>query len=262
MLARIDRHVRGPRRAPAHRGRSVTTSSPSTSSRRSAANIARGPSPREARRIALVTLGGVTQTLEAVREVRAMRLETLWRDVRHASRALRGTPAFTAVALVVLTLAIGVSTAIFSVVDAVVLRPSAVPRCDRLVAVGERQPVGGRRHDARPRRAAELPRLARPAAGLHRARGHRLRQHQPQGREPGHETGDAGGANGDRRLLHRARTPAAPRAGRSPPRRRRERTRRRRGHQLRPLAAALRRCAGCRRPSPARPAARLRRSWA
>jgi predicted permease len=103
-----------------------------------AANLARGLPAREARRLALVTLGGVTPTLEAVREVRAMRWETLWRDVRHASRALRGTPAFTAVALVVLTLAIGVSTAILSVVDGVVLRPLPFPDPDRLVALGER----------------------------------------------------------------------------------------------------------------------------
>jgi putative ABC transport system permease protein len=102
-----------------------------------AANIARGLPASEARRVALVTLGGVTPTLEAVRQVRTVRWETLWRDVRHASRALRGTPAFTAVALVVLTLAIGVTTAVLSVVDGVVLRPLPFPEAHRLVAVNE-----------------------------------------------------------------------------------------------------------------------------
>jgi predicted permease len=59
-------------------------------------------------------------------------------DVRHAISSLRGTPGFTAVALVVLTLGIGASTAIFSVVDAVVLRGLPFDEHDRLVALGER----------------------------------------------------------------------------------------------------------------------------
>jgi putative ABC transport system permease protein len=58
-------------------------------------------------------------------------------DLRNALRALRATPAFTAVALIVLTLGIGASTAIFSVVDAVVLRALPFDEGDRLVAIGE-----------------------------------------------------------------------------------------------------------------------------
>ena len=64
-------------------------------------------------------------------------LDLLWRDARHAVRSLRRTPAFTSVALVVLTLSIGATTAIFSVVDAVILRGLPFPESDRLVAVGE-----------------------------------------------------------------------------------------------------------------------------
>ena len=101
------------------------------------ANIARGLSPSEARRLALAALGGVTPTAEATREVRMTSFDTWRGDIRHAVRSLRATPAFTVVALAVLTLSIGAATAIFSVVDAVVLRPLPFVDADRLVAVGE-----------------------------------------------------------------------------------------------------------------------------
>lgn len=101
------------------------------------AQVARGVSPGEARRIALRDLGGMTQTAEAVRDVRTIWPDLLWRDARHAVRSLRATPAFTTVALVVLTLSIGATTAIFSVVDAVILRGLPFDESDRLVAVGE-----------------------------------------------------------------------------------------------------------------------------
>lgn len=101
------------------------------------AHVARGVSRTEARRMALVDLGGITQTTEAVRDVRTIWLDLLWRDARHAVRSLRTTPAFTAVALLVLTLSIGATTAIFSVVDAVILRGLPFAESDRLVAVGE-----------------------------------------------------------------------------------------------------------------------------
>jgi predicted permease len=100
-------------------------------------HIARGLSPAEGRRIALVNFGGFTQTREAIRELRSTSVDAVWRDVRHAFRSLGGTPAFTAVAVAVLMLSIGASTAIFSVVDAVILRGLPFPEADRLVAVGE-----------------------------------------------------------------------------------------------------------------------------
>jgi putative ABC transport system permease protein len=65
-------------------------------------------------------------------------------DLRHAVRELRAAPEFTIVALAVLMLGIGASTAIFSVVDAVVLRGLPFDEHDRLVAVGERRPRGPR----------------------------------------------------------------------------------------------------------------------
>jgi ABC-type lipoprotein release transport system permease subunit len=63
-------------------------------------------------------------------------------DLRAAFRSLRSSKTFTAVALIVLTLGIGASTAIFSVVDAVVLRGLPFDEHDQLVALGERRPPG------------------------------------------------------------------------------------------------------------------------
>jgi putative ABC transport system permease protein len=63
-------------------------------------------------------------------------------DLKAAFRSLRSSKTFTAVALVVLALGIGASTAIFSVVDAVVLRGLPFDEHDRLVALGERRPAG------------------------------------------------------------------------------------------------------------------------
>lgn len=100
-------------------------------------NIARGMAPAEARRVALRDFGGVTQVREAVRDVRTTWLDSAWRDTRYAVRALSAAPGFTIVALLVLTLSIGASTAIFSVVDAVILRGLPFDEGDRLVAVGE-----------------------------------------------------------------------------------------------------------------------------
>src|SRR5713101_1369120 len=65
-------------------------------------------------------------------------------DLKTAIRSLRKSPTFTAVALVVLALGIGATTAIFSVVDAVVLRGLPFDEHDRLVAVGERSSPSGR----------------------------------------------------------------------------------------------------------------------
>jgi len=101
------------------------------------AHVSRGVSPVEARRMALRDLGGLTQATQAVHEVRTIWLDRLWRDACHAVRSLRRTPAFTGVALAVLTLSIGATTAIFSAVDAVILRGLPFPESDRLVAVGE-----------------------------------------------------------------------------------------------------------------------------
>ena len=64
-------------------------------------------------------------------------MATLWQDVAYAVRSLRKTPAFTAVVIVTLALGIGANAAIFSVADAVMLRPYPYPDIDRIVMLNE-----------------------------------------------------------------------------------------------------------------------------
>jgi putative ABC transport system permease protein len=64
-------------------------------------------------------------------------MHSLWQDVRYAFRSLRRAPGFTAIAIGTLALGIGAITAIFSLVQAVVLRPLPFPHADRVVAVAE-----------------------------------------------------------------------------------------------------------------------------
>lgn len=98
------------------------------------ANIARGLSPIEARRQALADLGGVAQTKEAVREVRASWIDSVAQDVRFAVRVLhRGGTGWAAVAM--LALAIGITTAMFTVVDALLLRPAPFENPEQLAHV-------------------------------------------------------------------------------------------------------------------------------
>jgi putative ABC transport system permease protein len=98
--------------------------------------IKAGMSPGDARRSALVEVGGVEHVKERVRDVRpGAGVEMLGRDVRHAARSLARNPAFTIVAIVTLALGIGANTAIFSIVNGVMLRPLPYLDASRLVSV-------------------------------------------------------------------------------------------------------------------------------
>lgn len=104
------------------------------------AYLARGASPDEARRLARRDLGGLTQATESIREVRALPLGALGRDVHYAFRALAATPRFTTVALLTTILMVGGITTIFAMVNAVLLRPLPYPDAGRLLVVTSHQP--------------------------------------------------------------------------------------------------------------------------
>ncbi len=98
--------------------------------------IAEGMTPEEARRRARMEFGGLDQVKEEVHEVRRGRfLETLVQDVRYGLRMLRKTPMVTAAALLSLALGIGANTAIFSLIDAVMLRMLPVNDPAQLVQI-------------------------------------------------------------------------------------------------------------------------------
>jgi predicted permease len=109
-------------------------------------NTARGMSPDEARRRAHVKFGNSTLAVEGTREVWVWRwLEQLRQDVRYGLRLLVRDRAFSTVAVLTLALGMGVSTALFSVIDAALLRPLPYPNPEQLVEIS----VQTRRADGR-----------------------------------------------------------------------------------------------------------------
>ncbi len=123
--------------------------------------VARGMAPVEARRAALRKFGNASAIREDIYEMNSIPiLETLWRDARYAARMLRKTPAFTITVVLTLAIGIGANTAIFSVVDSLLLRPLAYPESDRLalVATEWRSPRGDGRRSSQDGRTWELVR--------------------------------------------------------------------------------------------------------
>jgi predicted permease len=103
-------------------------------------NVARGMSREDARRDALLRFGNRTATREHVAAADAtLSLEELWRDVRYALRQLRRSPGFALTAILTLALGIGANVVVFSVLNALILRPLHISGADRLFEVVQKE---------------------------------------------------------------------------------------------------------------------------
>jgi len=110
-----------------------------------AAHLRRGLSPEEALRAARIELGNVTSVREEVRGYGWENLiEMLFADLRYAARRLRAELGFTAVAVLTLSLGIGGTTAIFSVVHPILFEPLPYPGAGRIAMIWEVVPGGAR----------------------------------------------------------------------------------------------------------------------
>lgn len=106
---------------------------------RTETEIAQGKDAEEARYTALRAMEGIAQRKEECRDARRVRwLEDLLRDAKYAIRTLRKSPGFTAIATLVLALGIGANTAVFTIVNKVLLQPAPFPNPERLFLVSNK----------------------------------------------------------------------------------------------------------------------------
>src|SRR5262245_53537719 len=107
-------------------------------------NINRGLPPDEARAAALKSFGDPVRNTERGYDIRGGGwLETLWQDLRYGARMLWKKPGFTLVTVTMLALGLGANAAIFSFVNAALLKPLPYPHPERIVSVWEKRPGGG-----------------------------------------------------------------------------------------------------------------------
>ena len=115
-----------------------------------------GMSTKEATRAARARMGGVENVKDAVRDSSwESAVETFWQDLRYGARQLMRSPGFTVVAVVALGLGIGANTAIFSVVNAVLIARLPFAKADRLAMVWEQSPRTGRTNVVNPQNFLE-----------------------------------------------------------------------------------------------------------
>src|SRR5215831_1877964 len=104
-------------------------------------NIARGMPDDEARWAAQRKFGNSTRVREEIYRMNTIGfLDTVGHDIRHGLRLLRHSPTFTVVALLTLAIGIGANTAVFSVVNSVLLNPLPYPKPEELIAVWHKAP--------------------------------------------------------------------------------------------------------------------------
>ena len=107
-------------------------------------HVRAGMAPGEARRAALTTFGSIAQVKDNVRDTWLSRVvEALVHDVRYGARNLRRSPGYAAMVVITMALGIGANTAIFSVVNGVLLRPLPYVDGERLVVLHQQRPLAG-----------------------------------------------------------------------------------------------------------------------